>query len=411
MKIMLRCFQFSLVAAVAMMPASGLVSGLAIGQDGAVETVEPAAAPQDLDIDIDINSKGGGPRIIVGGDKVSVTGSYWLGLMLDPEREDEGATVLKVVPDSPAEKAGIKKGDRILKFGGKKIESPEALAGRVKETGGKAVKLVYSRGGATQTVEVKPVRRNVMTADGNFQKWWKELVPGGAGPGNRMLLIRPGMVFPRDAARMMSPRLPEDFSFEVQGQGKDKPARIIIKKGGKSWSVTEDKWEEVPREIRNLLPPSLQGEIALPGLAPGVHIEGFTPPRPVLPPQVYPAPAATRPDRKVERLERMLQQLMRDVKELKHEHHHDHGETPGEAGDAHSDDADRIDETIEDAPVVAPVDAATAIENAVLKVLNSVGGNVRVKVTGGNAESVEVKTGEAGTEIKATGKSAPEAAE
>lgn len=50
-----------------------------------------------------------------------------LGVMIGKPMGVEGAEVIRVWPDSPAEKAGLKKGDLILKAGGETIRSPEAL--------------------------------------------------------------------------------------------------------------------------------------------------------------------------------------------------------------------------------------------------------------------------------------------
>jgi len=45
----------------------------------------------------------------------------WLGIVLSDEGAEEGATVTGVKPDSPAEKAGLKEGDRILDLDGRKV--------------------------------------------------------------------------------------------------------------------------------------------------------------------------------------------------------------------------------------------------------------------------------------------------
>lgn len=69
--------------------------------------------------------------------------------------EKGGATVLEVTEASPAEKAGIKKGDIIIKLNDIKIESPESLFEAVHGyKPGDKVKIVFTRDGKEQTVMV-----------------------------------------------------------------------------------------------------------------------------------------------------------------------------------------------------------------------------------------------------------------
>jgi serine protease Do len=67
--------------------------------------------------------------------------------------EKGGATVLEVTPGSPAEKAGIKKGDVITKVNETKIESPEGLFETIHSfKAGDKVKVSFIRNGKEQTV-------------------------------------------------------------------------------------------------------------------------------------------------------------------------------------------------------------------------------------------------------------------
>jgi len=371
MKLMLRYFSHATLALLLAMPLTG-----ALAQDDAPDD-KPAGFLEDLDIDIEVENKGELPRIVIRRRAENLAGAYWLGLMLDPETEGAGVAVLEVLPGTPAAKAGMKKGDRILQFGGKKIGSPAALAAEVKRNGDKEVQVVYERDGRKLNVRLKAARRDVVAGgeNGDIIKLWRNFAPGGA-PG-RMLFLRPGMVFPRDAARMVSPRLPEDFSFEVQGQGKDKPSKIVIKKGGKTWSVTEDKWEDVPREIRNMLPAPLRGGFEVPGFNGAWNPVGpmQVPARAVPQPRVArPAiriEAAPREDtrRKVQRLEQQLQRLMRDMKALKQQHlrdHSDRNDAAEEATDAVDavESVDIIEDTAKPQEAGSTADEATAESTA-----------------------------------------------
>ncbi len=65
--------------------------------------------------------------------------------------EKGGATVLEVTKGSPAEKAGIKKGDIITKLNETKIESPESLYETVHNLKpGDKVKILFTRDGKVQ---------------------------------------------------------------------------------------------------------------------------------------------------------------------------------------------------------------------------------------------------------------------
>lgn len=100
---------------------------------------------------------------------VPVGGSY-IGVMMqevDSERakalkltEVAGVEITVVEPDGPAEKAGLKVGDVVLRYNGQRVEGNEQFARLVRETpAGHEVKLDISRGGAVQTVTVRVAQR------------------------------------------------------------------------------------------------------------------------------------------------------------------------------------------------------------------------------------------------------------
>jgi serine protease Do len=99
------------------------------------------------------------------------SGSY-IGVMMqevDQERakalkipEVAGVEITAIVPESPAEKAGLKVGDVVLKFNGQKVEGNEQFARLVRETpAGREVKIEYSRAGAWQSVMVRVASRKM----------------------------------------------------------------------------------------------------------------------------------------------------------------------------------------------------------------------------------------------------------
>jgi serine protease Do len=80
-------------------------------------------------------------------------GGAWLGLALG--QSDESVTADDIVEDSPAEKAGLKSGDVILKVNGKPVGSTGDIIGRVRDSApGDTLKLTVKRGGEEKELEV-----------------------------------------------------------------------------------------------------------------------------------------------------------------------------------------------------------------------------------------------------------------
>ena len=68
-------------------------------------------------------------------------------------KEERGVEITQVEKDSPAEKAGLQKGDAVLEFNGQQVEGLEQFMRLVRETPvGRVVKLSINRGGVTQAV-------------------------------------------------------------------------------------------------------------------------------------------------------------------------------------------------------------------------------------------------------------------
>jgi serine protease Do len=90
----------------------------------------------------------------------------WLGVSIQPVSEDiaehfklkeqKGALVAEVVEDSPAEKAGIKRGDVILKYDGKYVDGPDHLKNMVAATlPDSKIETIVSRDGKEKIIPVK----------------------------------------------------------------------------------------------------------------------------------------------------------------------------------------------------------------------------------------------------------------
>jgi hypothetical protein len=89
----------------------------------------------------------------------------WLGVSTQQTDADlrrgldltrDGLLVSRVFADSPAERAGLKKGDVILRFDGQSVTEPEELRNAVREAGsGRTAKMEVWRLSAARTLEVK----------------------------------------------------------------------------------------------------------------------------------------------------------------------------------------------------------------------------------------------------------------
>lgn len=61
--------------------------------------------------------------------------------------------VANITSDSPAAKAGLKVGDKIVRFAGEAVPTPESLVEQTKENKGKTVEIIYTRGGVERTTK------------------------------------------------------------------------------------------------------------------------------------------------------------------------------------------------------------------------------------------------------------------
>jgi len=111
----------------------------------AQEAQEPATADKSFSFLID-----GGAFLGVGTEDISRENMGRYGM-----REVRGAGVTQVVKGSPAEKAGLRKDDVILRFDGESVTSARKLSRLVNESApDQTVRLTISRGGAEQEVSV-----------------------------------------------------------------------------------------------------------------------------------------------------------------------------------------------------------------------------------------------------------------
>jgi serine protease Do len=141
-----------------------LTGGIAWAQQG---TPAPPAAPEPPDVPGAFTMfVGGGSYIGVYAEDINKENMARYNM-----REARGVGITQVVKDSPAEKAGLRKDDVILKFEGENVTSTRKLNRLVSEVAPDQVaRLVISRGGGEQELSVTVGKRNNVfhAGDWNF---------------------------------------------------------------------------------------------------------------------------------------------------------------------------------------------------------------------------------------------------
>ncbi len=144
--------------------------------------------------------------------------------------EVEGALVASVVAGGPAEKAGIKQGDVIVRVGDKKVRDGNALRNRISSTlPGTRVALTVLRGGHERSLSVKLGElQDKTTADNEGS--------GRAEGGKLGLSVRP--VSPEDAREL---GLKQDKGLLVAGVDPSSPASLAGFRPGDVIQKVDDK--------------------------------------------------------------------------------------------------------------------------------------------------------------------------
>jgi len=114
----------------------------------------------------------------------------WLGIAMDVDPQSAGVRVGHVVRGSPADKAGIREGDRVLRVSGTTVALGADVVHAVSAFGvGDSVELAFTRGGHEQTVRAIlapfPSQDDMMRMDlvGAFAPGWKDVaVVSGSFP-------------------------------------------------------------------------------------------------------------------------------------------------------------------------------------------------------------------------------------
>lgn len=104
----------------------------------------------------------------------------WLGVSMDSKKDVSGVTVKHVIRSSPAAKAGIREGDRLLKVDGRSVATSQEVVGVVAAHAvGDMLPVVIARAGAESTLRVRlaafPTADEMVRMDhvGNIAPAWK----------------------------------------------------------------------------------------------------------------------------------------------------------------------------------------------------------------------------------------------
>jgi len=81
---------------------------------------------------------------------------YWIGISAEPREKGGGLVIENVIPESPAQKAGLQVGDVIKEVQGKGINQLEELVQAITQSNGKALKIVVAREGVLKPFAVIP---------------------------------------------------------------------------------------------------------------------------------------------------------------------------------------------------------------------------------------------------------------
>jgi hypothetical protein len=213
--------------------------------------------------------------------------TYWIGLLGgaipadNPLRaqlnlpEQQGLLVANIVPKSPAEKAGLKQYDILMKANGKDLHEMKDLIDLVMQEGARKgqITLDVLRQNKHETINLTP---EVRPADADVQQ--AEGFGGGFGQAGPMmpgdpLAGRPGMPgMPRPFQfRNFGPGvivggdpfagLPNGVSISVQKQN-GQPTHITVQRGNDKWDITGDDPEalkKLPEDLRPTVERMLHG--------------------------------------------------------------------------------------------------------------------------------------------------------
>jgi len=214
------------------------------------------------------------------------TPKHWIGILGGPVNDavraqidipaDQGVLVRQVVPESPADKAGLKVFDILLKANDRSLTDVADLTDLVRsqgENGGQIALDVLRRGehqAITITPEVRPERAAGFLSDTLPGQDPQGFGFGGMGPGRPQFGFRqggpmqlnafgPGMATQQSGLGLS--QMPNGVSVSIQKKN-DEPAHITVQRGNDTWNIVGDdpsSLAQLPDDVRPFVEQLLAG--------------------------------------------------------------------------------------------------------------------------------------------------------
>lgn len=219
----------------------------------------------------------------------------WLGVQLKPVEadlakhlgSDAGIFVMSVIEGSPAEKAGVKSGDVIIKAAGSSLKDVREILGALSDLEGEepSIDLLVLRKGKEKTIVAEPTQRpseDILMAEDDDQENVMEFELGNLeGQDVHRLLRRVGgkggiqIVTPGRAVWMTD----DDDAHETVGdldltiiktedgnaftvkvvKSDDEPAKVVVTDDGEVKEYDGEELDGLPKKIRVIVEPFLKG--------------------------------------------------------------------------------------------------------------------------------------------------------
>lgn len=180
----------------------------------------------------------------------------WLGIMFrslsDDDRQqldldgEAGLIVMRVMPNSPADRAGARENDVFLSVGKQPLTEVEQVLDAVREAGKSPLAFRVLRDGEELTLKIRPAARPPHFAlpemgDDGLRDRFGEMF------GHRLPQHFRGLRFiPRSFGEA---DLPDDVQVTIRKRGKQ-PAEIVVERGEQRWSVGYESLSELPEDVR-----------------------------------------------------------------------------------------------------------------------------------------------------------------